>query len=88
MKRTSMILTIAAVVSISQATRLQTKSTTQLAHPTYDKQILVETAAAVLFGGDEEQFAQAADQALNQITFDFNAIKNKIKDKALQLIRE
>jgi len=65
MKRTSMILTIAAVVSLSSAVRLQTRTTTQLTHPVYDNQVLVETAAAVLFGGDEAQYAQATDQALN-----------------------
>jgi len=65
MKRTSMILTIAAVVSLSSAVKLQSRLATQLAHPVIDNTLLVETAAAVLFGGDEVQYAQATEQALN-----------------------
>ena len=76
MRRTCVLLTIAAVVSVGSTT--QSKSSTLLRANLHaqeqafqQRQLLVETTAATMFGGSDPIFAELQDQAANQITWGF-----------------
>lgn len=83
---TSFILSVAALVSVATCTQTRSASLLQANLRAQQDQMLVETVAATLYGGEGQVFAELRDQAVDKIAYNFfNTLKKDLVPLAVKV---
>ena len=76
---TAFILSVAALVSVATCTQSKSAALLRANLQAQQQQILVETVAATLYGGEGEAFAQLRDRAVEQLAYNwFDSVKQQL----------
>ena len=86
MRRTAILLTAAAVATLSSAAQIQSRLASRLTAPqTFSDHQLVQVAAAAMWGGQGQEFAELQDQAADAVT---QSIYKKMKEKLAKQLQQ